>query len=266
MTINKVFFITYDAYGDWLSCNGLIRYFSKIYDKIFLVLDYSKENKSYPRLAFVKDLFKDDPNIKIIKRYKFELKSKFNLLRDFDVIDVRYHDHFKPIGNRFRYYFSKNNKFRQEFFNYYDNASGFYACLGLDPKLRLNNFFYKIKNQLKEPSNKYSVFCEMYDGQIKKKYIDKKNYHYINLHNYHYNYLELVNIIVNAEKIILIENSIALLIYYLQSSKLIPILNIELHVYARNEKERRVKNSKDSNIYIDMFKNPKLDNWNFIYE
>ena len=51
----NILFLGYDAWGDWISYNGLIRYLAEKYDKVYIQLDYGTARKS-----FVNDLFKDN--------------------------------------------------------------------------------------------------------------------------------------------------------------------------------------------------------------
>jgi len=54
----KVLFLGYDAWGDWISYNGLIRYLSERFEEVYIQMDYGPT-----REFFVRDLFKDDRKI-----------------------------------------------------------------------------------------------------------------------------------------------------------------------------------------------------------
>ena len=64
----NILFLGYDAWGDWISYNGLIRYLAERFDTVYIKLDYGGA-----REPFVNDLFKDDENIHIFHGQSFDL-------------------------------------------------------------------------------------------------------------------------------------------------------------------------------------------------
>lgn len=259
-------FIVYDAYGDWLSSNGFIRYLNNFYQKVLIVIDYSQTLKKYPTEYFVKTLYRDNQNIIIIKNYQFKFLKFFSFLIKFDVFDVCYNES-NIITNIRGVVYNKNNKFIKtkniSAKVKLDNATLYYTSLGLSAKVRLNKFYcrrFKIDYFKIFQKKPYIVICEMYKNQINRKYISK-NVRVINLHHLSDNIIKLVQLIESAAEVHLIENSIALLVYHMQFKKLMKLKKINLHLYARKEPERiYTKNNK----FIKMLLSPKLKNWNLI--
>lgn len=98
------------------------------------------------------------------------------------------------------------------------------------------------------------------DTKINKKYI-KNNYKCINLHMITPNPLYLLTLIENAKDIHVIENSLALMIYYLQHKKIINInYNIYFHTYARKRRWKSFYQYEFDNMLLS----PKLDNWTIL--
>lgn len=89
---------------------------------------------------------------------------------------------------------------------------------------------------------------------IKTDYI--KSDRVVNLHLLSQKYFDIVKVVENASEINLIENSISLLIYYLQLTGRMKRVPITFHTYVRQEEDR-----KD---FVNMFLNPKLENWTFV--
>ena len=58
--MRNLFVRQYDAFGDWVSINGLIRYVidQRRYDKVYLVLEYNDGRKNFLEL-----LYGDEPKI-----------------------------------------------------------------------------------------------------------------------------------------------------------------------------------------------------------
>jgi hypothetical protein len=98
----------------------------------------------------------------------------------------------------------------------------------------------------------------------KEKINNKENLPLINIDFLSEKLYDICKIVENSEECHLIENSTALFIYHLQYKNLIKKNKVYLHAYARKESNRIAK--KDlSNVYIDMFLQPKLENWELIY-
>jgi hypothetical protein len=261
-----VIFITYDAYGDWISTNGFIRYLNNFYKKVLLLSFNSNPLKENSIEYFVRTLYRDNPNIRIIKQYQYKILKFFSFLIKFDVFDTRYEESNLITNIRGEVY-NRHNKFAKtkniSAKEKLDNASLFYTSLGLPKKLRLNNFYckrFQIDYFHRFQKVPYAVICEMYLNQINRKYISK-HLRIINIHNFSDNIIKLIQLIENAEEVHLIENSIALLIYHMQYKKIMKLEKINLHLYARKEPARIY--SKDNKFSL-MLLNPKLKNWNAI--
>lgn len=248
-------FIIYDAFGDWISANGMIRHLSKQYQKVYLIHDTPVV------VPFTQNMFKDNVNIVPVQGMNIPHS-------DYDVIDLRIHEIYSSPGGS-GVYFNKMNKFGTESFSSTDNASSFYCELGLNPKMRVKEFYYErdlekedeLYQSLNLPSN-YSVVCEMNEGMIDKKYV--KEEHIVNLHRLTDNFMHTLKVIENANDIHLIENSISLFVYHMQHISQMKPVDIYLHTYARQEPHRRCTSPDSDNVYLNMLKCPKLLNWSFV--
>lgn len=249
-------FVVYDAFGDWISTNGMIRYLSEFYDEVYLVHDTPAV------VPFTTHMFRD--NIKITP-----VEGVINPGNECDVIDVRVNEIYTNPGNVGKY-FNKMNKFSSESFVSNDNASSFYSEIGIDPKFRITKFDYvrdhekedELFNSLNLPSE-YSVICEMEDGMIDKKYVSGS---VVNLHRICDNFLNTLKIIENANEIHLVENSISLFVYHMQNIGKMKNVLINLHAYSRKENHRKCDGPDCNNKFLNMLKYPQLDNWNFIWK
>jgi len=255
--MKTLLFFVYDAFGDWISTNGMIRYLSKQYDKVYLVHDTPVV------IPFTSHMFRD--NHKIIPIHGSALSEE-----SYDVIDVRIHEiNYCPANNGT--YFNKLNKFEDNSFPITDNASAFYAELGLNPEIRISHFFYERDYEKEEElfkslnlPSEYSVICEMNEGSINREYI--KHDKIVNLHNLTDNFTDTLKIIENAKDIHLIENSISLFVYHTQHIGKMNLVPIHLHAYARKENHRRCDGPDCNNTYLNMLKYPQLQNWDFIWK
>lgn len=256
----SLIFIGYDAIGDYISYNGMIRFLADKYDNVIIVTTYNN---------FVSLLFRDNQKIKNINFYDYnELIRNQN---NFDIIDVRIGEkYFKPYNVNGIFYDKDNKigKLTDQCVN--DNASSFYSSLGLPIEMRIENFHFERLINEEDTLYKsiigstYSVICEYTGCYINKDYINNKNC--INLHRLSPNMLDIIKIIENAEEVHLVENSIALLVYHMQSLNLMKNIKVNLHAYSRKENHRLCNSENCNNFYLNMLLYPKLKNWNFIYE
>lgn len=250
-------FQIYDAFGDWISSNGMIRYLSESYDEVYLVHDTPVV------VPFTQSLFKDNPKI-------IPMEGIINYGSECDVVDTRVNEDYPSPGNTGVYY-SRRNKYHNEEYSVNDNASAFYSNLGISPELRISKFNYqrdyeeeeKLYTSLNLP-DEYSVICEMGDNIIDRKYIQTDNI--VNLHHLTDNFLNILKVIENANDIHLIENSISLFVYHMQHIGAMKNVDINLHSYARKEPHRRCDGPDCNNKFLNMLKYPQLDNWNFIWK
>lgn len=181
-----------------------------------------------------------------------------------------------PIGNKLGFNIPKKERS--------DLISHFYNNLGLPDEIKYKCFnfnrSYEDENKLIEkinPPDSYAVVCEydkisdenilifnaglknaMFDKTniIKRKYIDCDNI--INIHMISKKYFDIIKLIENAKEVHLIENSITMMVYFLQLSGRMKRVPINLHVYYRKENYRKT--------YYETYMRPKLYNWNFIFE
>lgn len=256
------FFLTYDAYGDWYSVNGLIRYLRTKYSKIYLVVDYSSTLKKYATYDFVSSLFYDDKNIFVIKKKYFNFLIKIPLL-NFEIIDSRFNENNKIYT--FLKVFNKNYPLGNIQCISNNNSNMFYESLGVNSKIKFEYFdipqvFFKEDQKMDK-----ILICEAFQNQINRRYFSNDK-DFINLHNKFSNPLSIIPLVKNCKEIHLIENSIALLIYLLNYKKVISPTKVFLHLYARENETLRYPNQKIKDTFFNMFLEPKLLNWEYIYE
>lgn len=200
------------------------------------------------------------------------------MLKDFldrDIVSEVYSQK-NPIGHKFGFNIPriKNS----------DMISEFYNKLGFPDEIKYKcfNFFRNEEDEnnlikkLNLPSS-YAVVCEydkhpnqqgnvlnlstklaIFDSNntISRKFI--KSDYIVNLHMLSEKYFDLIKLIENAEEVHLIENSLSMLVYFLQLSGRMEKIPINFHTYYRKEESR-----KDN---YKSYMNPKLDNWTFIVD
>lgn len=261
--MKTIFVRHYDAFGDWVSINGMVRYLIEHYHykKVYLVLEYNETRKNFVNL-----LYEDDPKITTIMDYEFERMCN----QYYDVIDVRVNEwHPKVISGN---YWSFENPLE----NYVhsgpaSNSDNFYIKLGIDPRIKNKYFFFSRKTDLentlfnsldlKEP---YSVICDYGENIIDRKYVKYSNV--VNLHNISPNLVDILKILETSDDIHLIENIISLFVYHLQASNLINLFKVNLHAYARKESHRKCDGPDCNNPFLNMLLLPKLENWEVIWK
>lgn len=258
----RCFFLTYDAYGDWYSVNGLVRYLAKKYSYIYPVVDYSQSLKKYATLSFVESMFSDVKNIKVVKNSYFKLIIKIPLF-NFVIIDSRYNETNKIFT--FLNVYNKNNPFKLIQNNNLNNSNLFYTSLGFDENIKFKYFDIPKKFLKGRKKTINTLICETYNQQINRKYILNKD-NLINLHNMFTNPLDIIPLAKQSDEIHLIENSIALLIYYLNYKKLIKPRKVFLHLYARENEPYRYLKKEVKLKFFNMFLQPILPNWHIIYD
>lgn len=266
----KILFLGYDAWGDWISYNGLIRYLSEKYEKVYINLDYGKVRES-----FVRDLFKDNKKIEIYSNQKYDL-----------IVDAHTYD--QPVPS----HINKNNKLGNLYSHYTldpfkdplpSNPSCFYHYLGLSDDIRTQYFYFSrnvneensLFNRLNLIKNDYIAICQPPDMKIKDQYLSDKKI--INIHNLSPKFTDTLKIIENASEVHLTDTSPSLFVYHLQYKNLMDLKTINFHSYARMG-DRSCTGIDETNIFtnynkyynnnlrcINAMLTPKLDNWNFIW-
>lgn len=266
----NILFLGYDAWGDWISYNGLIRYLAEKYDKVYIQLDYGTARKS-----FVNDLFKDNQKIEIYFGQKYDL-----------IIDAHTYD--DPVTSDF----NKKNKLGNLYLDYTldpfkdplpSNPACFYQYLGLSDDIRTQYFYFSrnideensLFSKLNLIKEEYDVICQPPNMAINEKYLTNNNI--INIHNLSPKFTDTLKIIENAREIHLVDTSPSLFIYHLQYKNLLDLKEINFHSYARMD-ERNCTGIDETNIFsqynkyynnnlrcINAMLTPKLNNWNFIW-
>jgi hypothetical protein len=270
----------YDAIGDWISVNGLIRYLLKYYSNIHIITNH---------ISLCTELYRNNSNI-IINNINNVTNTTFDEL-SFGIwgycekcYNVRYcFNRFNKIGNFYNivcqnitscldeadYKSNYSHILSGDSIEYENNSSAFYLGLGIPSNIKLDYFYFErnlsnedeLYSKLKLKDNEFSVICEYDNNIIEKNKIKNKNI--INIHNIS-NFFDIIKIIENASEVHLIENSVALFIYHMQYKNLMKNVNICLHTYARQEIHRKVTKNNPSNMYLDMLLKPKLENWEII--
>ena len=277
----NIIFTGYDAYGDWISLNSFVSFLLNYYENIILITTFKD---------FVKQLFIDNDKIIVgfdnninnndyydeINVEVFVKKEKsFNFTRNFfsttnpiaPFLNLNYEkvntlDVSVDMNNR--HFFKDKNK------NLENNSSAFYLALGIPKNIKLDDFYFQrniiaeeeLFNKLELSNKIYIILNDYYPNIIKKEYYENKNF--ININNLSKIY-DIFKVIENAEEVHLIENSIALFIYHMQYKNLMKPVRINFHAYARKEHYRQAYSIEESNVFLDMFLYPKLENWNFIF-
>jgi len=280
----KIYIRPYYGYGDWLSINGMVRFLTTKYNKVNLVVDSGDIN-------FVKNLYKDDLSIDVM--YYCDISESEFFSNDYLNLQVwnqnkenqnNFFNRFNRLGD-FLKFNTPNIKdecykriefphnFREECKDVLENnASAFYVAAGIPKNCRLDNFYYerdhKSEDEFFEKLNlpkDYVVICDYGLNLINRDYIKHKDSYLININNISEKYFDIIKVIENAKEVHLIENSVALLVYHLQYKNLMKSIPINMHTYARKENVRTCTSKQNSNVYLDMFMFPSLDNWNFVY-
>ena len=260
--MRNLFVRQYDAFGDWVSINGLIRYVmdQRHYDKVYLVLEHNDKRKN-----FVKLLYGDEPKIHTVMDRQLNEECT---IRD-DIIDLRYNESYhRSVSLN---YWCKHNKFGDhKHFGKASNSDNFYIHLGIDPKIKNERFFFSRLYDLEEElfaslniDEPYSVVCDYGENLIDRKYVKHKKI--INLHNISPNLVDVLKILENSDDIHLIENTIGLFVYHLQCANLLDRFDVNLHAYARKESHRKCDGPDCNNPYLNMLLLPKLDNWEVVW-
>jgi len=266
----------------------MIRFFTSKYDEVNLIIDGAD-------ITFLYNLYKDDHKIKFL--YGNHAQQIFNpIIDDYLNLEIwhqekinngknNFYDRFNPIGKKFGFDTfelmdecycreeSPHNLISKCRKQLESNSSAFYVAAGIPKEYKMDNFYYQrdfksedeFFNSLNLP-NEYTVICEYGDNLIDKKFIENKTIHLININNISPKYFDIIKVIENAKEVHLIENSTSLMVYHLQYKNLMKTVKVNMHTYSRKESIRRCNSSNNSNLYLDMFLYPKLENWNFIYE
>jgi hypothetical protein len=277
-------FLGWNAYGDFLSYNGMIRFLLKYFDVIYIKADAQF-------LYYLNNLYND-----VLDRVKFVSID--------DIINITNHNKKIPVLNTIQYvdfdqsgvtsivnadnfgnislkslvpseiYFNGDNKISNFLglgpnetiskLEYVDNASNFYINIGLNPEIRYKYFHYNrlITNEdnlykdLLSRNNisfgeDYIVICDSHNT-IRDEY---KTMKYVNIDYCTDNPLNLITLLQKSKEVHLIDNSNLLFVYYLYMSDLVKIDNVTVHIYSRNRYE----------YYYMMFMNPKIDKWKIIF-
>ena len=259
--MKSLFVKQYDAFGDWVSANGLIRHLieEQSYDKVYLVLEYNESRKH-----FINMLYGDDARITTIMDTQVDNACTLND----DVVDLRFENN--PRTRSHNHWCNQNPYGNHIHTGEESNSDKFYTRLGIDPKIKNDKFFFSRKHDLEEElfssldvEEPYSVVCDYGENLIDRKYVKHKKI--INLHNISPNLVDVLKILENSDDIHLIENTVGLFVYHLQSANLLDRFNVNLHAYARKESHRKCDGPDCNNPYLNMLLLPKLDNWEVVW-
>ena len=278
-------FLGWNAYGDFLSYNGMVRFLLNYFDKVYIKADSRF-------LDYLNDLYNDVLD-KVIFMSDVQIIDFINQNKNIAVLNLIQYVDFNESGitsvvNSYKFgnislksivsdklYFNGDNKISSflnldfEYTNsnldYIDNASNFYTNIGLNPEIRYKYFYYNrlingednsykellVKNNISVEED-YIVICDTDTNKIRDEY---KNIKYVNIDFCTNRPLQLITLLENAKEIHLIDNSNVLFLYYLQMAGLTKFDNVTIHIYSRNRFE----------YYYKMFMNPKIESWKIIF-
>lgn len=279
----KATIMFHQGWADLFSNNGIINYYSNIYDELFVfVLDIKRYN-------LLKNVLNYNKNIKIIiPKYNYE----YNCV-DTCVLCHTYGNNIKcSKENNFCY---NNNNIKCKYidysdysdytnikigaFNNYNNwemfrsekysknisfSHCFYLYNNINIDNRINNFKiyrdYEIENNnyinlINEIGDKYIVIHEDIERNIiiNKDYIENKDLSLYNLDKKSNNMVDQIKILENSQEIHLIDSNYSVLIYFLSfTNNILKSKKIFLHTYMREGRD------------ILIYKNPSPNNWIFL--
>jgi hypothetical protein len=272
----KATIIIHQGWADLFSNNGIINYYSNIYDELII---FTLDENRKKLLEFI---FNNIKTIKIVIPKFHNIYDGINTClncitygssnccpRD-NYIKCKYIDYSDyndytniKIGGFNNY----NNweKFRSD--KYSENISFshcFYLYNNININDRINNFKIFRDNEIEknnyinlinEIGDKYIVIHEDIERNIiiNKNYIEDKNVKLYNLDKKSNNMVDQIKILENSEEIHLIDSNYSVLIYFLSfSNDILKTKKIFLHTYMRNGRD------------ILIYKNPSPNNWIFL--
>ena len=228
----------HQGWTDIINCLALINYYSKLYDKIYLIM---REDAKQLVNFYVKDI----KNIEIlygggilfvINKYK-----KLNLEKN-DFLCIGYHD--KSRNDKYKNAFVKTSGFF---------VNKFYTSYEIPYITRINDFTFNRDRILEEDT--YNKFIKKYGKKyiLYHEVIDNydQNIPIINLNSISNIFFDMVKVLENAVEIHLLDSVWGALIYQLDAKYKL-FQNKKIILYARRG-------------YYNMFLSPiKLDNWTII--
>lgn len=288
---DNLIIISYTAHGDYHSYMGLFRFLLKYYKFIYLVID----DIHTPLLIIKDLLKDKINHFNFYNKYdiiKINLDSNTTDILNLSIPLCKHGvwntrriykepiEYYKKKGCK--YYndssFAKTlnlDKEHSDFSGYdmsYIENVKFYKNIGFNPDIVFKYYYYQrniekeqelyldILNKYKlDISNpKYNIICEYShrnSNYVMNKNNIKNNYTNINIHKICDNPILLLTLFINSTEMHLMENSIALFLYYLQKSNTFKLnKQLNIHLYMR----KRAENC------VNMLRNPILENWKFI--
>jgi len=286
--VKTLFVSNYSAYGDQIAVSGMINFLSFYYDKIFIlvswdfvsVVDYLyRENDKVQPMSYDYFMFTDIAStfpgyfecMCLLGEDYFSLdesclSSSGELIADVAVtvpdfvnknICEEVYSQKNPIGSKFGFSVPRNKNL--------DMVSEFYNKMGFPDELKYKCFNFQRSTTDEERlakslslADSYAVVCEYGNDTniISRKFV--KSNSIVNIHMLSEKYFDVVKVIENAKEVHLIENSFAMLIYFLQLSGKMKRVPINFHAYYRKEHDRKLN--------YQVYMKPKLDNWTFIFD
>lgn len=140
-SINSLYVYSHLGLGDMIVCNGLIRYYSKIYDIIYVFCKSNNKNN-------IQKMYRDNDKIQLIIMNDNEV---INFLNSSPWINVKIIGHTKEF-------------FKQLSFTYFDDL--FYTMNNLDINIKWDNFYYE-----RDRESELQAYKDIYDIKENEEYI-----------------------------------------------------------------------------------------------
>jgi len=199
----------HQGYTDILNCLPLVNYYSKVYDKIKVIIreDFKESVSFYLRnLKNVDVIYLDINHIR-------KVHNPFIMVNLFIDVDTLFHGSYDTF---------RNDIFKNKFNDSTFYGHGFYEFYNISLNEKVENFIFERDNNKEDKlfdevigneNKKYILFHENDDDKIEKN----KPYEYVNLESLSKNIFESIKILQKSEEIHLVDSLWASLCFLLDA-------------------------------------------------